>query len=356
MDWQRDRNLHQIISALAALFMLTLLAFAHGAETATERRLSDFANDDGSLPDGKDTPRDDSTALRRALAAGPGTVRIGPGHYRLGGVTVPHDVAVVGSGINTVIRSSGPPRIFVQTGMHRWAIREMTLDGEAAGDWRLRQDSGKSGIFTEGCSGWEIAGVMLRNFDGAGLQLTRTNLQQAGFSNGGNLERVTAGGNFVGVRFDVRAEYIIASRLDCSRNVIGCVIHAGNVNLSASNFGSNRDGLLIQDKENGSHGSISNCLVNHNERYALLARNVTNGMAINNCCFFYGQIELEECSGVNITSGIIGCSATTKGKPVNRIAGNYVIPKGMKFEFAPGTLVRENFTKEGPWELNANPP
>ena len=89
---------------------------------------------------------------------------------------------------------------------------------------------------------------------------------------------------------------------------------------------------------------------------ALQASGVKNGMAINNCCFFYGRIELDQCAGVNLTSGIIGCSVTTKGPESNRIAGNYIMPEKQKFEFAPATLVRDNFTKQGSWEKNSDQP
>jgi hypothetical protein len=35
-----------------------------------------------------------------------------------------------------------------------------------------------------------------------------------------------------------------------------------------------RVGISIEDKENGSHGAISNCLVNHNHKLALHCRDV----------------------------------------------------------------------------------
>lgn len=330
-------------------------ALAAGETPPVERKLSDYANDDGRPPDGQDSKRDDTTALRKALTAGPGVVRIGPGFYRFGDVTIPSDVTLAGAGSATVIRPNGARRIFVQKAVHDWSIRDLVCDGETQGEWQARTDAGQTALFSEGCWGYEIARVALRNFNGPALHLTRTNIAQGAFSDGGTLDRVTATGNHTGICFDVRAEYIIATKLNCSNNVAGCVIHAGNTNISASNFGTNTDGLVIQDKENGSHGSISNCLLNHNTRYALRALNVGNGMAINNCCFFYGAIELADCFGVNITSGIIGCSVTTKGEHANRIAGNLVIPKGFTYQFAPATLVSDNFVKEGQWEQNNVP-
>jgi len=320
------------------------------AADSGERFLHDYANNDDSRPDGSDTRRDDSSALRKALADGPGVVRIGKGHYRCGDIQIPEGVTLQGMGRATVIRSSGAASIFRQVNVADWALRDLVLEGEATGKWQDRKDDGKSGLFTERCRSFEVAGVTARNFEGAGFQFTRSQGTDAG-----RLERLSATGCYAGVRFDVRGEYVTATQLNCRNNVIGCVIHAGNTNISASNFCDNTDGLLIEDKENGSHGAISNCLFNHNTRYALLTRKVKNGMAISNCCFFYGTLRVEESAGVNVTSSQLSCSVETAGEATNRFAGNYVIPAGWKFEFGPHDIVEGNFTKDGPWTPPAIP-
>ena len=158
--------------------------------------------------------------------------------------------------------------------------------------------------------------------------------------------------NYVGVRFNQRAEYIHATRLTCYQNVTGCVIHAGNAKLGDSNFCSNVDGLMIEDKDNGSHGAITNCLFNHNELHALWVKNVANGMAMTNNCFFHGRILIENSVGVNIASGQLSCSVAVSGDGVNRIAGNYVIPLDWQFAITPATIVHDNFTADGPWNQN----
>jgi len=343
------------ISGIAIVFGCMGRAQPAEGVPAFTRQLSSYKNDDGTAPNGLDDGRDDTTALRKALAAGPGVVYVGPGFYRWGDVSIPAGVAVVGAGRGTIVRSSGPARIFVQQNVPDWAIRDMVLDGEAQGDWHEREDAGRCGVFVDGCWGYEIVGVAFRNFNGAGLQLAHTNLENSGHSNGGDLERICASGNYVGVRFDTRAEYLNAAELSCFHNVIGCAIYAGNVKITASNFGDNIDGIVIEDRENGSHGAISNCLVNHNERYALLCRNALNGMAIDGCCFFYGTILLENSVGMNITSGLIGCTVKTVGEGANRIAGNHIVHMDtFQYEIAPATVVEGNFTSEGPWEHNNN--
>ncbi|MFH1008470.1 MAG: hypothetical protein V1800_13370 [Candidatus Latescibacterota bacterium] len=315
------------------------------------RKSRDYLNDDGRPPDGRDTRVDDTTAMRRALAAGPGVVFVEPGYYRLGEVTIPEGVVVQGSGTATVFCSSGPKHIFLQCDVFRWAIRDVLFDGEAEGGWQDRQDLGESGVSVSRCKAYEIAGVRFQNFSGAGLHITwSAQPGPGGWCDGGNLDRITAEGNYIGVHFDVRAEYMNATQLSCYRNVIGCAIHAGNTKIAASNLCSNRTGLYIEDKENGSHGAISNCLINHNLEMAMHCRSVGNGMSIDNCCFFCGRLLIEDSRGVNVTSGTLSCDVEVRGGQANRIAGNYIIESQCTFSASPATIFEGNFTDEGPWE------
>lgn len=318
---------------------------------STDRNLGEFRNDDGSQPDGRDTQRDDTTALRKALAAGPGIVRIGAGRYRISEVAVPENVTLIGAGTATTIQSAGKPA-FMQNGSAHWSIRDLQIEGEAEGEWKTRKDGGRSGIVVRGCWGYEISGITLRNFNGAAVQIEATNLRASGFTEGGTLDRIACSENWVGIRFDERSEYIHATRLSCMRNHIGCVVHGGNMKISESNFGSNVDGVLIQDKTNGSHGTLTNCLCNHNERHALHVRDVQNGMIVNGCCFFYGTLLIEQSSGVNVTGGIISCHVKTTSDEANRIAGNLITPLNWTFSFSAATIVKDNFVKEGNWDLN----
>ena len=315
-----------------------------------ERWLSSYVNDDGSRPDGSVSTRDDSSAMKKALTAGPGIVRIGPGNYRLSETLIPSGVTVIGTGTGTILQATGSKPVFKQTAVSDWRLRDVTIQGEATGPWQQRTDTGAHGIVIEGCWNYEVSGTQIKDFAGVGLQITRTNLPKSGFANGGVLSAVAASGNFIGVRFDTRGEYVTASQLMCHHNVTGVTIHAGNTNISNSNIGTNTNGVIIEDHENGSHGSLTGCLINHNERYALLCRNSLNAMAISNCCFFYGAIHLENCEGFNITSSLLGCNVKTVGDLPNRFAGNHVSGEGQRFEFAPATLLDGNFTKTGPWK------
>lgn len=312
------------------------------------RHLSDYKNDDGSTPDGKREDGDDTTALNKALGAGPGVVHIGPGNYRWGNVSVPAGVTVIGAGAATIVRSNGAKQIFSQQEVGEWAIRDMTFLGAATGDWHHRKDDGFDGISATKCWNYELSGLSLQNFNGAGLRLSWNTVTE--FRHAGSLSRIFAKGNAIGIHFDERAEYLNASDLACFNNVQGCVINAGNVKISNSSFVANKDGLVIEDKQNGSHGMISSSMINHNERYGLLARNVTFGMIFSDCAFFTGTLQIENSVGINITDSIISCEVKTSGEGFNRFAGNYIIPEKYGFSFSPATIVKDNFTAKGPWQ------
>ncbi len=57
---------------------------------------------------------------------------------------------------------------------------------------------------------------------------------------------------------------------------------------------------------------------------------------------------------MNITSGTLSCDVEVRGERVNRIAGNYIIPRECTFSFSPTTIVQDNFTDVGPWEEEKN--
>jgi len=325
-----------------------------------DRHLGEYVNSDGRAPNGLDDGVDDSEALRMALADGPGVVHVGPGHFRCGEINIPAQVTLSGSGPGTTIRPVDGKNIIVQRKVDEWVLRDLVLDGEAEGDWHDRQDNGHSGIVVDDCREFNLVGITVRNFNGAGIQLKQTVIaDHGGYPNSlSNLDRITATGNYFGVRFDYRAEYINATELSCQFNVTGCVIHCGNVKIAASNFGSNVDAMLIQDTYNGSHGSISNCLFNHNERYAVHGNHVTNGMVIDGCAFFGGAIRLEDCVGVMVHSGLIGCTIDTTASPkANRVADNFMHANvfddpSFTFDFSPATIVEGNFANDGPWKRN----
>jgi hypothetical protein len=303
------------------------------------------------LPESFKSSDDCTPFIRKALADGTGILYIEPGVYRFNDVTIPDNMILAGAGPDTIISSAGGETIFHQHAKSNWTIRDLTIEGD--GDTKnSSNDLGFKAISIDNCWGYEISSVSICKCNGIGIDIRQTPLgkNHAAFCHGGSLSKISFHDNFVGIRFDHRAEYISAVQLNAYNNVTGCIIHSGNVKIVASNFCGNIDGILIEDKENGSHGSISNCLVNHNERYAIEARGVHEGMAINGCCFYLGKIKLTDCEGISISNGQISCDVQINGAGVNHLVNNFVIPDSWKFIFSCSTLLSGNFSKNGPWE------
>jgi hypothetical protein len=297
---------------------------------------------------------DVTAELQTLLDRGPGMVGLGPGEYRCAGLRIPSGVVLCGQGPATVLCRGDGPCVVAQTEVGSWGLRDLAIDGGAAGEWAAREDHGEAGLRVHRCWGYEVTGVAVHSVRGAGIEVAATPLTsgRAPFCNGGNLDRVTVQGCHAGVRFGERGEYLNVTALSAYENVTGVVIHAGNVKLAASNVCSNTDGIVIADRENGSHGAIANCLVNHNRRHALWCCGVRSGMTVSNCCFFYGDIVIEDSTGVTIAASEICCNLHTVGGGANAVTGNYVIPHpGIceRFDIGSTTRLTGNYTADGPW-------
>ena len=150
-----------------------------GAQTIANpiaRSPADYRNPDGRAPDGLASDADDTAALKAALAEGPGVVFVPAGSYRFGDVTVPAGVTLAGSGRGTEVRlARGANSVFRQNGVSDWRLRDMLLDGGAdASAWPTREDLGENGVELRGCTGFELSGLAVHNFSGAGIQIAHT--------------------------------------------------------------------------------------------------------------------------------------------------------------------------------------
>lgn len=321
-----------------------------------ERCLTDYRSADGNAPNGLDDHIDDGPAIRAAITQGPGVVRVPPGFYRWSEVRVPAGVTVVGAAGATIVRACNDHYpIFDQSGVGDWSIKDLVLDGEAAEPWRQRKDLGRVGMSIFDAWGFNVSGLTARDFSGRAIVVAQTRIDAAGFCNGGLIDNLTAANNAVGICFDQRGEYVTLTNSHLLHNTTGCVIHAGNTKITQCNIGSNIDGVVIADKENGSHGLIGHCLLNHNERFALDCLDVEYGMMVNACAIFYGGVRLRACKGVQIANCQVSCGVDVQGRHANAFVNNMVIEEGYEFRFDESTMVSGNFTSEGDWRFNRSP-
>jgi hypothetical protein len=172
----------------------------------------------------------------------------------------------------------------------------------------------------------------------------------AAFCDGGTIDHLTLYHNHAGIAFSERAEYITATHIKSYRNVFGCIINGGNITIGESTFCTNETGILLQDKENGSHGAVVNCLINHNMKYAILAKDVYNGHNFVGCSIFDATLKMENCRGIKIASGTIDCSIAIDCNETNLISGNFISNGYMKkCNISPSTIVKDNFSIKGAW-------
>jgi hypothetical protein len=328
---QLTRN--RVAAALGLVLGLQMMV-AKADNAPANRNLSDFKCSDGRAPDGSDSAHDDTSALVAALNAGPGVVTIGPGFYRVGNVAIPAKVTVAGAGAGTVFRSNGEKCIFKQSGVGEWALRDVVLDGESKAQAAAVPNNGKQGLFATGCHSFDIRNLTAHHFEGIAVEFAHTDLPAAAFCNGGAICGLAVHDNFTGVAFSERAEYITG----------------GNITIGDSHFCMNDVGILLTDKANGSHGAVENCLINHNNRFAVLAQNVNNGHNFVGCSIIYSTVKLENCRGIKIASGTLNCSIIVKGDTANQILGNYVLESEMKtWDISPATQFKDNFNASGPF-------
>lgn len=351
-------NRHKL--KLIICFMVSLILIAGLTERSwgmnvkgakAVRYLSDYKCADGTVPDGIDKNHDDTSALRAALADGPGIVQIGPGFFRFGNVSIPEKITVAGAGTATIIRSNGEDRIFYQKGVGGWGLKDLMLDGETDKAPFAVPDNRKQGLAVIKSYAFIISNVTACRFEGVAIEFSNTDLKSAAFCNGGTVSGLTVYSNYAGLSFSKRAEYITATQIKSYKNTYGCVINGGNNSIGESHFCENMCGILIEDMENGSHGSINSCLINHNRQYAILAKKVLNGFNIVGCNIFYGTVELMECKGIKISSGSLGCnSLIVKGEFMNQISGNYIVTGLLKqYDINKQTILKDNFTDKEIW-------
>ncbi|MCC6683043.1 MAG: hypothetical protein IT445_19265 [Phycisphaeraceae bacterium] len=271
---------------------------------------------------------------------------------------MPAGVSLVGCGPATVILASDPHRpVFDQQSVGDWSIRHLKIDGSATQPWQQRQDQQHCGLRIRDCWGYHVADIDAVAFAGSAIHIDHTRLGNDGaaFCDGGVVERVRCRNNHTGIHFDERGEYVGLFECRIFHNRIGCLIQAGNVRLNSTNICNNFDGVVIDDKENGSHGVMAHCLLNHNEHLALHARGVRNGMIIADSCLYGGGVRVEDSRGVHLANCQIDGPITIRGGGANALTANYIIADygdHHVYELSTATQVQANFTQSGPWRMN----
>ena len=95
-----------------------------------------------------------------------------------------------------------------------------------------------------------------------------------------------------GLHFMERSEYFTVGNCNINSNEIGLDIIGGNININGCNITSNKtNAIIIGNGDNGGHGVITGCQINHNGEIVL--NNVPNGYTITGNNIFDSNITIQ---------------------------------------------------------------
>lgn len=113
-----------------------------------------------------------------------------------------------------------------------------------------------------------------------------------------------------GVFADTRCEYLTISNCILNQCNTGIKIKGGNILTTGCQITDGGIGMYIQDGQNGGHGVVSGCQINHNTE-SIKMINVPNGYTITGTNIFYGDLTVDNCgSQIVLTGNTLACKVT----------------------------------------------
>ena len=113
-----------------------------------------------------------------------------------------------------------------------------------------------------------------------------------------------------GVFADTRCEYMTISNCVLCQCSTAIKIKGGNILTTGCQITDGSIGIHILDGENGGHGVISGCQINHNKESVKMI-SVPNGYTITGSNIFYGDLTVDNCGSQIVLSGnTLACKVT----------------------------------------------
>lgn len=138
-------------------------------------------------------------------------------------------------------------------------------------------------------------------------------------------ENVNAYRNFSSWNFGTLAEYCIATNCHGYQSTYGIQVFGGNNKFANCNFEENYCNGYVGGGTNNSHGGFLGCSFNHHTSNgrSLLVDGAQYGFEFVGCKFWYGNIEINNSSGIRICNGqIAAATITVSGGGLNWIHDN----------------------------------
>jgi len=301
---------------------------------------------------------DRTNAIEQMLTAR-GVCRLSPGVFWVNGVNMPDDSAIIGSGPNTKIYLLGDDNTSgyaIKMGS-RCTVRDVTILGNTT-DYTTQSNAYPSsmqkverhGILWEGNYSTTsmhtsrrglISGCNIANFTGGAITLRDTG---PNVISGISISDCIIWHCYTGVNIEFYSEYNRISNVAASNCHYGCIDNGGNNIFSNCVFSLNIVGFMIDNSDgtmtNNSHGSVSNCIINHSDNNtgnAIILRGVSFGEIFTGCQIFFGKIIIDNSKGVNF----VGLNAGS-GETIEISGGEKILFANCIFRTTPTVNISNN--------------
>lgn len=256
------------------------------------------------------TPTDDTTAIAAAITAADavnGVVLFPPGIYITDTLTIPSGVTLLGYGATLRFKAGEAGNLLTIDGAADVRIEGLTLDGQDTTAYVGGTAVGtRSGVYVNNSQRVVLSHCYIKGFDKHGVSIADTG-HDTDYGNAVTIDCCELSTNWANFFFGTRAEYCKVVGCTATKGRYGIWIQSGNVYCSGSMFNYNVDGAYLLNGTNDAHGVFSGCSINHNTAFALYADSIANGHSFVGCHFYYGDIYLKLCTGVQLIGGHIGC-------------------------------------------------
>ena len=256
-----------------------------------------------------------------------GVCHLGTGKFVVTGINVPDYAALIGSGDRTVIILADSVTTGYAVKLNNYSsVYGLRINGGSTVQGSSSSVGTRHGILFEGTkqSGQtggttkkksKIDKCTINNFSGGGITLTGTGVDLD--------SNLLISDCFVdhcgaGIYIPYYSEFHRISNCAFTYNYYGCVDNGGNNNFANCDFSGNEIGILIDNSTNQSpnvsHGSFTNCSVNHsysdagvmNEGTAIKLLKANLGEIFTGMQIFYGAIVLDDCVGIRFIGANVG--------------------------------------------------
>ena len=259
------------------------------------------------------TDRTDRTAEIEALLKEQGYCLLGSGVFFVSGIVMPAGTTLAGmNGATHLVLDPTLDEGFAVKLDSFCTVRDLTVDGATLKISHPDEVGERHGILfasdattkswgREPCN-TTVSNCVIRYFSGGGITCIDT---------GFNLNCIMAVSNChilhcgAGINIAHFSEYHDFSNVVCTENLYGCINNGGNNTFSACSFSGNEVGFMIDNRNdkspNNSHGTVTGCTFNHcgnNKGIAILLYGAQHGFVFTGCQIFFGQIILENSSGI----------------------------------------------------------